>query len=335
MSKLDNINHLNKYIQHTSFESYNVNGRILFDNIPIYDGLWIYSTYTEEDLELLKLNEDINSRYNIKIEPYREYYYDTDKTLIKFESKDKNKTNNLISTQAKFYDGMALINPSDIDKKQFLEDEILKEKFNIDYCKILDLYEFIIFYNKNKINNKKGDNNMSNKFKDMFKGFETVECAIGMDMGVYFKRSNGDYVRYDYKSKKIKNTHQVKRDIPAFKIPCNNIELGDVIISGSDLIHITNVNRMEGINLNNGTKQNIVLEDSIMGLSNIFKVQTINPFECDNPMIMGMLSDSESDFSDIMAMSSMMSAKKNTEVMAKMADVLDKISQRMDKFENK
>lgn len=181
----------------------------------------------------------------------------------------------------------------------------------------------------NKINNKnnlnqKGDNNMkmgNMNFSNMFKGFnmrqlEEDEVGMGFDGKTYFKRKNGDYVRYDFTTQQIINTHEMKFNFGmAMIIPAPTVQVGDMIINGDDFVCITKIsnNKISGVGLNTGRSKTIVKEVSAIGLNFYQKVVNFmdnqngqSIFGNINPMMLMMMNNSDdnknSGMSDIMQM---------------------------------
>jgi hypothetical protein len=148
------------------------------------------------------------------------------------------------------------------------------------------------------------------------------EVAMGMDGKTYFKRKNGDYVRYDAESRTIVNTHNMKFDFGmAMIIPSPTVQAGDMIVNGEDFVYITSIkdNKIFGVGLNSGRTKSIIVEKSTMGFSFYQKVvnmmdgmgqQTGGMFGGMNPMMLMMMNKEEGKSSggmmEMMMMSQMM-----------------------------
>lgn len=147
------------------------------------------------------------------------------------------------------------------------------------------------------------------------------EVAMGMDGKTYFKRKNGDYVRYDVESRTIVNTHNMKFDFGmAMIIPSPTVQAGDMIVNGDDFVYITSIkdNKIFGVGLNSGRTKSIIVEKSTMGFSFYQKVvnmmdgmgqQTGGMFGGMNPMMLMMMNKEEgknSNMMEMMMMSQMM-----------------------------
>lgn len=150
------------------------------------------------------------------------------------------------------------------------------------------------------------------------------EIAMGMDGKTYFKRKNGDYVRYDAESRTIVNTHNMKFDIGmAMIIPSPTVQIGDMIVNGEDFVYITNIkdNKIFGVGLNSGRTKSIIVEKSTMGFTFYQKVvnmmdgagQQGGMFGGMNPMMLMMMNkDDSSDkksMMEMMLMSQMMTGQ--------------------------
>lgn len=163
---------------------------------------------------------------------------------------------------------------------------------------------------KQKSTKKDAKMNFS-KLKDQF-NFGKVEddaVRVGFDGKSYFKRSNGDYVRYDKDADEIVNTHDFAMDFGfAMAIPVTELKVGDVVrINGSYVVVKSKNKSINGICLETGEKKTILIEKSVLGFSFYTKIASVeNMFGGEtstgaiNPMMaMMMFSDKSGDKSDM------------------------------------
>lgn len=178
---------------------------------------------------------------------------------------------------------------------------------------------------------KMGKMNMSN----MMKGFNMRqlgedEVGMGLDGRTYFKRKDGDYVRYDFDMEQIVNTHDMKFDFGmAMIVPSPTVEVRDMIVKGDSFLCITKVtkNKIFGVSLNSGRTESIVKEVSAFGFNFYQKVVNMmdnqngqnNMFGGINPMMLMMMnggSEGGSDMMQNMMMMQMMGGMNNQQPMA-------------------
>jgi hypothetical protein len=159
---------------------------------------------------------------------------------------------------------------------------------------------------------KMGKMNMGN----MMKGFNMRqlgedEVGMGLDGRTYFKRKDGDYVRYDFEIGQIVNTHDMKFDFGmAMIIPSPTVEVRDMIVKGDSFLCITKVtkNKIFGVSLNSGRTESIVKEVSAFGFNFYQKVVNMmdgqngmsNMFGNMNPMMLMMMNGDSEGGSDMM-----------------------------------
>lgn len=185
---------------------------------------------------------------------------------------------------------------------------------------------------KTNVNKKEKESGvMKFDFKNMLGGLkfgkcEDVSIAMGMDGRFYYKRKDGDYVRYDSDMKQIVNTHDVKFDMgSAMVVPAQSVNVGELILDKDSILYITKNtdNKITGVCLNTGRNKTIIKEVSAFGFSFYSKIFNImdgiqgqGGFNGFNPMMMAMMSDDEgggtsSDMMQMMMMSQMFSGGQN------------------------
>jgi len=160
------------------------------------------------------------------------------------------------------------------------------------------------------------------KMGNMMKGFNIRqlsedEVGMGLDGRTYFKRKDGDYVRYDFELEQIVNTHDMKFDFGmAMVVPSPTVEVRDMIVKGDNFLCITKVtkNKIFGVSLNTGRTESIVREISAFGFNFYQKVVNVmdgqsgngNMFGNINPMMFMMMGGDEEGGSNMMQNIAMM-----------------------------
>lgn len=192
---------------------------------------------------------------------------------------------------------------------------------------------------KGKVKNTKQNGEKMKNVKEMFSGLSDNftfrkledETAMGIDGKTYYKRKNGDFVRYDFETAKVINTHSMKMDFSmSMVIPTNQVVAKDVILNNDDFVVVTEVtaNKIKGVSLNSGRTRNIVVETSVFGMNFYSKVvnmlengaggDTTNPMGnmMSNPMMMMMMmGDDKGETGEGGKMDSMMEMMMMTQMM--------------------
>lgn len=167
--------------------------------------------------------------------------------------------------------------------------QFTEENNNIDKCKIKNINKGEFVFNMNNI----------------LSGFNKIEnnsLALTYAGQIAIRRNNNEYVRYNKENQTIENLmNMVIKDSfnLIYIMPATKVEIDDIIKHKDDFYQVIRINdnELSVINIKNGSKEIIIKEANIMGISFYYKVvslmsmnNTINNTANEiNPMLLMML----------------------------------------------